>query len=90
MFWDPLAHSTDTCTLTFSHLHTSLQQLAHYHTTTCTINNTHPTAAYMEIFKYQTFHDQLSEEIQSFIEEKANCDVSIHCKDGGKVYQDFC
>ena len=40
----------------------------------------------MEIFKYQTFHDQLSEEIQSFIEEKANCDVSIHCKDGGKVY----
>ena len=40
----------------------------------------------MEIFKNLTIHDQISEDIKSFIEKKANCDVSIHCKDGGKVF----
>ena len=41
----------------------------------------------MEIsFKNQTYHDQISEDIKNFIEKKENCDVTIHCRDGGKVF----
>lgn len=41
----------------------------------------------MEIsFKNQTYHDQISEDIKNFIEKKENCDVTIHCRDGGKLF----
>ena len=41
----------------------------------------------MEIsLKNQTYHDQISEDIKNFIEKKENCDVTIHCRDGGKLF----